>query len=477
MKTATLAPIEHRDAYNVPAQRELTAWLREAIFAPLFAVLSSNDVPVDPRWQAIRFDEFGRDNATDWVEFPPEWGSLGLDRDEMPQIPAESRGALVSFLAARGVSSGTHYLRPDELKPTQSGYHADKVARAREHAGEDRAILASVDGYILDGHHQWTAARLDRPDVAMRVTVFTAPINILLRLARQLPSSFRSNTSSALIDALDAGRVHYAEGVFYGKFSSSITKELRDLGAKFDAKTKTFRIVETALPADLRGVLATSAQKGREVTTQLLDVLKQAEENLALANVGLKLEQAVGAIIDNMGTQLADSMLTLTPESIGIVPKIDPGVRNVIAEEYTNNLDLSIKGFAKERIPELRKRVEENALVHGGRTDRLAKIIEAEFGVSKRKAEFLADQETGLLCAKYREAKYRELGIAEYFWSTSRDRRARETHRALQGKRCSFAVGANVAPPGKPARYCNPGQDYRCRCVPRPIVNLAEIAA
>lgn len=343
----TLKPIEHRDAYTRAVEREINAWFREAIFTPLLIVLRDAGVSVSEKYQAIPYDEFGRENAI----------------------------------------------------------------------------------------------------------------------------------STALEDALKAGTVQYANGIFSGKFSSAITRELRAAGATFDSVNKTFHLAPANIPLELRGILAQAAERSAAVTDQMKNVLQQIAENLSVSAVGLTFERALNAITADMGRQLMASVSNLAPEQIGLVPVIDDVTRTAISEQFTNNLNLHIKGWAQQRIPELRARVEENAFKYSGRTDRLAKIIEAEFGVTRRKAEFLADQETGLLVSKYRAAKYGQLGITEYIWSTSRDSRVRPTHARLEGKRFAFATGAIVTEPGQPARYCNPGEDYRCRCVPRPIINLAELAA
>lgn len=472
----TLAPIEHRDAYTRAVDREIRAWFAEAIFAPIAIVLRDAGVPMQSKFQAIRFDEAGRENSADWIEFPREWGGLGLDRNELPQVPTTARGALTQFLEARGFTSTEEMIRADELKPAQSGYWQSKVEHAREHDSA-RAILVSADGYILDGHHQWAAVRLDTPDEPVRVIRFEGTITALIRNVRQLPSSFRSNATSALVDALQAGRVQYSDGVFSGRFSSAITRELRELGATFNAREGTFSLADANIPIDLRGVLAQSALRAASTTTAVLNVLDAIAGNLAVKDIGIVYTNVLDRIADDLGRQFVETTLTLDTSSIGLVPEISTATRKTLDEGFTRNLNLSIKDFASERIPDLRARVEENAFKFGGRTDRLAKIIEAEFGVTRRKAEFLADQETGLLVSKYRAAKYDQLGIKEYTWSTSRDVRVRPSHRRLEGKRFSFAVGANVSEPGKPARYCNPGEDFRCRCVPRPIINLEELAA
>jgi hypothetical protein len=40
----------------------------------------------------------------EWVAFPPDSGTLGIPRAEMPQIKGDHRGALMQFLEARGIT-------------------------------------------------------------------------------------------------------------------------------------------------------------------------------------------------------------------------------------------------------------------------------------------------------------------------------------------------------------------------------------
>src|SRR3546814_4371811 len=67
-----------------------------------------------------------------WAAFPPETGSLGIPRAEMPQIASEHRGAMVNFLAARGVPHEQVEVAPATLKPTQ---------RSEEHTSELQSLM------------------------------------------------------------------------------------------------------------------------------------------------------------------------------------------------------------------------------------------------------------------------------------------------------------------------------------------------
>ncbi|EPJ5081141.1 hypothetical protein P3415_006617, partial [Pseudomonas aeruginosa] len=104
-----------------------------------------------------------------------------------PQIKAEHRGAMVNFLSARGVQHQEETVPADTLKPTQAEFSRDKVAKAKGFEGGNRSILVSRDGHVLDGHHQWMAARDNGEEV--KVIRLDAPIRDLVKLAHEFPSS------------------------------------------------------------------------------------------------------------------------------------------------------------------------------------------------------------------------------------------------------------------------------------------------
>lgn len=126
-----------------------------------------------------------------WHAFPPESGTLGIPRTDMPQIQAEHRGAMTNFLNARGIAHEQVELPASDLKPTQAEFSPEKVQAARDYQGGDRSILVSNDGHVLDGHHQWlAAAERGQPVKAIRLD---APIHQLLDTVREFPSATTSD--------------------------------------------------------------------------------------------------------------------------------------------------------------------------------------------------------------------------------------------------------------------------------------------
>lgn len=123
----------------------------------------------------------------EWQQFPEDSGTMSVPRADMPQIKAEHRGAMVNFLDARGVTHWEGQVPADTLKPTQAEFSPERVAKAAERTEGDRSILVSNDGYVLDGHHQWLAAREKGENV--KAIVLDAPMRDLLPLAHEFPSS------------------------------------------------------------------------------------------------------------------------------------------------------------------------------------------------------------------------------------------------------------------------------------------------
>lgn len=146
-------------------------------------------VEVDGGW-AVRkpaADLAGEQLNEDWTAFAEGSGSKNVPRAEMPQVKAEHRGALVNYLTARGIKHEQGEVPAQVLKPTQTEYSPAKVEAAKNFTGGDRSILASREGHVLDGHHQWLAAR--DAGKSIKTIVFDAPIEQLLREVKEFPSA------------------------------------------------------------------------------------------------------------------------------------------------------------------------------------------------------------------------------------------------------------------------------------------------
>lgn len=129
------------------------------------------------------------------------------------------------------------------------------------------------------------------------------------------------------------------------------------------------------------------------------------------------------------------------------------------------NVDL-IKSIPENTLDKM-KDIVYDGYTSGKTTTRMAKDIQRIYGVSKRKAIFIARDQTAKLNGQIQRAQQMDAGIHEYVWMTTGDERVRRSHQELNGKKFSW----NDAPENSDGRKCHPGQDYNCRCIGRPVFN------
>ncbi len=145
---------------------------------------NDNQSVVEPSTAGKEWQQFGKDSKT-----------LFVPRDRMPQVKAEHRGALVNFLNARGIAHNEEMVPASSLLPTQAEYSPARVAKAAERTEGDRAILVAADNHIIDGHHQWLAAKEKGEDI--RVIRLNKEVQDVLLAAHEFPSSFTEDSQAA----------------------------------------------------------------------------------------------------------------------------------------------------------------------------------------------------------------------------------------------------------------------------------------
>jgi SPP1 gp7 family putative phage head morphogenesis protein len=175
------------------------------------------------------------------------------------------------------------------------------------------------------------------------------------------------------------------------------------------------------------------------------------------------LPQHYETVLDKMDSDIVDAL-----QSVAVPYKFTPKIKKIIAKQWGENLELYIKGWAENNVITLRETVLANSL-YGHRAENLIGLIQDNYGVSKRKAKFLARQETSLLMSKLREERYKSVGVQKYKWSTSHDERVRPMHKRLNGKVINWD-----SPPitDEKGNRNHAGEDFNCSCVAIPILEL-----
>lgn len=152
-------------------------------------------------------------------------------------------------------------------------------------------------------------------------------------------------------------------------------------------------------------------------------------------------------------------------EAVGVqVLKSEPELAPAVRDFTKKNVELigSLKGEVLERL----KKELGAALDSGARPPELEKLLREQYGVARRKAEFIARDQVGKLHASLTEERHRKLGITRYRWRTVRDNRVRRRHVKREGVVFEYAK-----PPHDDKTDGHAGHPPRCRCYQEPILD------
>ncbi|MDH1865748.1 hypothetical protein N5D83_02805 [Pseudomonas chengduensis] len=320
----------------------------------------------------------GSDLGDGWAEFTRESGSIGVPRAEMPQIKAEHRGAMVNFLNARGVQHQEEILPAVSLKPTQAEFSRDKVAKAKGHEGGNRSILISQDGHVLDGHHQWLAARDKGEDV--KVIRLNAPMADLLPLAREFPSSFTDQASQEVqgadsrpgpVDDRTPGDTPAATQVADGQRALSQARDPR-------------RVVNR----DRDSVMHAVIRLGGITTQWRQDTTGDAKGNKFLPGVGALWTDKTGTSLDDMASLLDQSGYVPAGEMArdGGVTWLQQALRDEIAGQQTRYAP----GSARQEADLIKREAERFGFTDDADWQEIEAKLDAAFDLTEDIAELEA---------------------------------------------------------------------------------------
>lgn len=125
--------------------------------------------------------------------------TLNIDRKDMPQVYEEYIPAYVDYLEKQGVDSVMKYnVKVSDLKPTQKNISIERIIKTlhrllsgyyTEENGKlmnpmKRVVIATKDGYLLDGHHRWATSLFLSPENTITVLEINADIADLIPVTR-----------------------------------------------------------------------------------------------------------------------------------------------------------------------------------------------------------------------------------------------------------------------------------------------------
>lgn len=130
-----------------------------------------------------------------------------------------------------------------------------------------------------------------------------------------------------------------------------------------------------------------------------------------------------------------------------------------------------IKSIPAKYLEEVQTLVMAN-MRSGMRPGYIEKALQEQFGVTQRRARFIARDQAGKIQGELAEKQQRGVGFEYFGWEDSDDERVRHWHHDLATRVTAYGVGVYrwdnlpLGPKGTPIK---PGSDYACRCIPRPV--------
>lgn len=109
----------------------------------------------------------------------------------------------------------------------------------------------------------------------------------------------------------------------------------------------------------------------------------------------------------------------------------------------------------------------------GMRPSYIEKALQQQFGVTQRRAKFIARDQTAKVTGEISKQRQVDAGFEYFMWVDSHDQRVRHRHREIANKVTAYGKGVyrwDNLPLSDKGEPIQPGQDYQCRCIGRPVL-------
>lgn len=108
----------------------------------------------------------------------------------------------------------------------------------------------------------------------------------------------------------------------------------------------------------------------------------------------------------------------------------------------------------------------------GMRPSYIEKELQQQFGVTQRRAKFIARDQTAKITGEINKKRQVGAGFEYFQWIDSHDQRVRHRHREIANQVTKYGKGVyrwDDLPLSDKGEPIQPGSDYQCRCIARPV--------
>ncbi|MGJ4855519.1 phage minor head protein [Labrys sp. La1] len=202
------------------------------------------------------------------------------------------------------------------------------------------------------------------------------------------------------------------------------------------------------------------------------DALRRAMRDMAsrwlkrFDEASAKLAEWFGQSVQNRSSAALKKILK--DGGISVEFKMTPAMRDVLDATVNQNVSL-IKSIPQQYLGQV-----EGAVMRSVQTGRdlatLSKELEARFGVTKRRAAFIARDQNNKATAALTRARQLELGLDEAVWVHSGGgKHPRKSHQKAGREKTRFPIAEGWFDP-EVGRKIIPGELINCRCVSKAVI-------
>lgn len=178
---------------------------------------------------------------------------------------------------------------------------------------------------------------------------------------------------------------------------------------------------------------------------------------------------------DDIAADFVKTALKKSERDIRKSVAIDVFTHNEKMREYlkasaVQNAEL-ITSIPKQYLTDVSTAVVAN-MRSGMRPSAIVLDLQERFGVTKRRAEFIARDQTGKIQGDLAEKQQRDAGFEYFQWIDSHDARVRHRHFEIANKLTAYGKGIyrwDDLPLSEDGEPIKPGQDFNCRCSSKPV--------
>jgi len=159
--------------------------------------------------------------------------------------------------------------------------------------------------------------------------------------------------------------------------------------------------------------------------------------------------------------------------SFGInVLQNSPGIKSIMQASAIQNANL-IKSIPQQYLNNVSNTVFSSMRI-GLLPREIAKQLEADYGITQRRAKFIARDQTTKVNGELTKQRQIDAGYEYFRWLDADDERVRESHSKIAKMDVGFGPGVfrwDDLPTNERGEKIQPGSDYQCRCGSRPVRN------